>query len=55
MGVPTEKEKKKKIFDLQLLLQIFAFAKPYKGKFYLSAFLAVVPPLLHLMQLVNFF
>ncbi len=41
MGVSTEKEKKKKIFDVQLLLKIFAFAKPYAGKFYLSTFLAV--------------
>lgn len=42
MGESTEKEKQKKIFDIQLLLKIFAFAKPYAGKFYLSTFLAVV-------------
>lgn len=41
MGVSTEKGKQKKIFDIQLLLKIFAFAKPYAGKFYLSTFLAV--------------
>ncbi len=41
MGVSTEKEKQKKIFDVQLLQKIFAFAKPYAGKFYLSTFLAV--------------
>jgi ATP-binding cassette subfamily B protein len=33
---------KKKIFDLQLLLRIFSFAKPYSGRFYLSATLAVL-------------
>jgi ATP-binding cassette subfamily B multidrug efflux pump len=37
----TVKEKRKKIFDVQLLLKIFAFAKPYADKFYLSTFLAV--------------
>ena len=41
MGESTEKGKQKKIFDVQLLLKIFAFAKPYAGKFYLSTFLAV--------------
>ena len=35
-------DKQKKIFDLQLLLKIFSFAKPYAGKFYLSTLLAVV-------------
>jgi len=42
MGGPVEKNKQKKIFDLQLLLKIFAFAKPYAGKFYLSTLLAVL-------------
>ncbi|MFM1793722.1 MAG: hypothetical protein RL642_107 [Bacteroidota bacterium] len=42
MGVSVDKGKQKKIFDLQLLLKIFAFAKPYAGKFYLSTLLAVV-------------
>ncbi|MEN9952493.1 MAG: hypothetical protein RLZZ520_761 [Bacteroidota bacterium] len=42
MGVTVEKEKQKKIFDLQLLLKIFSFAKPYAAKFYLSTLLAVV-------------
>jgi ATP-binding cassette subfamily B protein len=42
MGVPVEKDKQKKIFDLQLLLKIFAFARPYSGKFYLSMLLAVL-------------
>jgi len=42
MGVPVEKDKQKKIFDLQLLLKIFAFARPYSGKFYLSTLLAVL-------------
>ena len=41
MGESNEKGKQKKIFDVQLLLKIFAFAKPYAGKFYLSTFLAV--------------
>lgn len=41
MGESTEKGKQKKIFDLQLLRKIFAFAKPYAGKFYMSTFLAV--------------
>lgn len=41
MGELTEKGKQKKIFDLQLLLKIFAFARPYAGKFYLSTFLAI--------------
>jgi ATP-binding cassette subfamily B multidrug efflux pump len=42
MGEPVEKDKTKKIFDLQLLLKIFAFARPYAGKFYLSTLLAVL-------------
>ena len=42
MGGPVEKDKQKKIFDLQLLLKIFAFARPYAGKFYLSTLLAVL-------------
>ena len=42
MGGPVEKDKQKKIFDLQLLLKIFAFARPYAGKFYLSKLLAVL-------------
>lgn len=42
MGETVEKGKQKKIFDLQLLLKIFAFAKPYAGKFYLSALLAIL-------------
>ena len=42
MGGKVQNDKQKKIFDLQLLLKIFAFAKPYSGKFYLSTLLAVV-------------
>jgi ATP-binding cassette subfamily B protein len=42
MGGPVQTDKQKKIFDLQLLLRIFAFAKPYAGKFYLSTLLAVL-------------
>lgn len=42
MGKPIEKEKQKKIFDFQLLLKIFAFARPYAGKFYFSTLLAVL-------------
>jgi ATP-binding cassette subfamily B protein len=42
MGETEEKQKQKKIFDLQLLLKIFSFAKPYAGKFYLSTVLAIV-------------
>lgn len=42
MGVSVQKDKQKKIFDLQLLLKIFSFAKPYAGKFYLSTLLAVL-------------
>ena len=42
MGGTVQHDKQKKIFDLQLLLKIFSFAKPYAGKFYLSTLLAVV-------------
>ncbi len=42
MGGSVEKDKQKKIFDLQLLLRIFSFARPYAGKFYLSTLLAVL-------------
>lgn len=42
MGDNKEQEKTKKIFDVQLLLKIFSFAKPYAGKFYLSTLLAVI-------------
>lgn len=35
------KEKKKKIFDIKLLLRIYAFAKPYAKRFYLSVALAI--------------
>lgn len=42
MGETEKKQKQKKIFDLQLLLKIFAFAKPYAGRFYLSTLLAIV-------------
>jgi ATP-binding cassette subfamily B protein len=42
MSGPVQTDKQKKIFDLQLLLRIFAFAKPYAGKFYLSTLLAVL-------------
>lgn len=42
MGGKVQNDKQKKIFDLQLLLKIFAFAKPYSGKFFLSTLLAVV-------------
>ena len=42
MEQKTNTTPKKKIFDLQLLLRIFSFAKPYSGRFYLSATLAVL-------------
>ena len=42
MEQKTNNIPKKKIFDLQLLLRIFSFAKPYSGRFYLSATLAVL-------------
>ena len=42
MGQPQVKDKKKRIFDLQLLLRIFSFAKPYAGRFYMSTALALV-------------
>ena len=40
------KENRKRIFDLPLLARIFAFAKPYAGKFYLSIVLALLLALL---------
>lgn len=42
MDKKTNNIPKKKIFDFQLLLRIFSFAKPYSGRFYLSATLAVL-------------
>lgn len=42
MEQKTNNIPKKKIFDFQLLLRIFSFAKPYSGRFYLSATLAVL-------------
>lgn len=42
MEQKTNNIPKKKIFDLQLLLRIFSFAKSYSGRFYLSATLAVL-------------
>ncbi len=42
MDKKTNNISKKKIFDFQLLLRIFSFAKPYSGRFYLSATLAVL-------------
>jgi ATP-binding cassette subfamily B multidrug efflux pump len=48
-----KKENRKRIFDWSLLARIFAFAKPYAGKFYLSIvlalLLAMVSPLRPLM------
>ena len=37
-----EKKTKKNIFDFRLLSRIYSFAKPYKGRFYLSVLLAIV-------------
>ena len=37
-----KKETRKRIFDWPLLARIFAFAKPYAGKFYLSIVLALL-------------
>ena len=34
--------KEKKIFDTALLLRVFRFAAPYKKKFYISIFLAII-------------
>ena len=42
MEQKTNNIPKKKIFDFQLLLRIFSFAKPYSGRFYLTATLAVL-------------
>jgi ATP-binding cassette subfamily B protein len=48
-----KKDNQKRLFDLPLLARIFAFAKPYAGKFYLSIvlalLLAVLSPLRPLM------
>ncbi|MFN5020260.1 MAG: ABC transporter ATP-binding protein, partial [bacterium] len=48
-----KKDNRKRLFDLPLLARIFAFAKPYAGKFYLSIvlalLLALVSPLRPLM------
>jgi ATP-binding cassette subfamily B protein len=37
-----EKNPKKNIFNFRLLSRIYSFAKPYKGRFYLSVLLAIV-------------
>ena len=37
-----EKKPKKNIFNFRLLSRIYSFAKPYKGRFYLSVLLAIV-------------
>lgn len=37
-----EQAKPKKVFDLSLLRRVFQFAEPYKSKFYLSLFLAIL-------------
>lgn len=38
----SEQVKKKKVFDFSLLRRVFKFAAPYKRKFYLSVFLAIL-------------
>lgn len=39
-------EAKRKIFDSSLLFRVFSFARPYRSKFYLSIFLAILLSLL---------
>jgi len=42
----TDARARKKIFDLQLLKRILGFASPYRGKFYMAIFLAILTALL---------
>ncbi|HEY6900420.1 MAG TPA: ABC transporter ATP-binding protein, partial [Puia sp.] len=37
-----EESKKKKIFEFSQLRRVFSYAAPYKGRIYLSVFLAIV-------------